>query len=194
LSGMLFFSSTAFAFSDLEESHWAYNNIMTMHNSGIISGFTDNTFRPNESLTREQFITLAVKGLNVEMPLLTRYFDDAENRWSTEFIKIAGHTMCDLADTKFRPSDLALREDVAMSIVKINNLDRASYSLKTLDKFSDKNSISASRKKYVAIAVEHGFMSGNADGTFAPKKSLTRAEGATVILNMLNQLGKSNVQ
>lgn len=188
LSTLLILNSTSFAFSDLNQTHWAYNNVMNMQNSGIISGFTDNTFRPDDSLTRDQFITLAVKGLNVEKPDIIREFKDSSNRWSEEFIKIAGYTMTDYNDTVFRPDDVALREDVAMSIVRLNNLEKADYDLGVLNKFSDRNSISESRKKYVAIAVENGFMSGNADGTFAPKKALTRAEGATVVLNMLNKV------
>ena len=89
LGTLLILNSTSFAFSDLNQTHWAYNNVMNMHNSGIISGFTDNTFRPDDSLTRDQFITLAVKGLNVEKPDIIREFKDSSNRWSEEFIKIA---------------------------------------------------------------------------------------------------------
>lgn len=187
LSGMLILTSTSFAFSDLDESHWAYNNVMNMQGSGIISGFTDNTFRPDEALTRDQFITIAVKGLNIEKPDMVRQFEDSFNRWSEEYIQTAGYAMCDVSDIYFRPDESALREDVAMAIVKLNGLEKAKYTLRTLNNFSDKDSISNNRKKYVAIAVEYGFMSGNADGTFAPKKALTRAEGATVILNMLNK-------
>lgn len=188
VSGMLMLNSVSFAFSDLDETHWAYHNVMNMQGSGIISGFIDNTFRPDDSLTRDQFITLAVKGLKLERPSIVRQFDDSGNRWSEEFIQTAGYAMCNLEDTMFRPDDEALREDVAMAIVKLNGLESADFSLKTLKNFSDKDSISNNRKKYVAIAVEHGFMKGNADGTFAPKKALTRAEGATVVLNMLNNV------
>lgn len=188
LGTLLILNSTSFAFSDLTKTHWAYDNVMNMHNSGIISGFTDNTFRPDVSLTRDQFITLAVKGLNIKNPDVIKEFKDSSNRWSEEFIKIAGYTMVDYTDTVFRPDDSALREDVAMSIVRLNNLEKEDYDLGILNKFSDKNKISENRKKYVAIAVQNGFMNGNADGTFAPKKALTRAEGATVVLNMLNKV------
>ena len=162
-----------------------------MQEKGIVSGFEDNTFRPNEFLTREQFITMAVKGLELDNPLSTINFEDSLDRWSYEFIKIAGNAMVDTDDVSFRPTELALREDVAMAMVKLNNLEDAEYNLDLLNNFSDKENISEARKKYVAIAVENGFMSGNDDGTFCPDKALSRAEGATVIFNMLNKIENS---
>jgi len=185
--------SSTFAFSDMNQSHWAYENVMKMKEQGIISGFVDNTFRPDSTLTRDQFITMMVKGLKIESSISPMNFTDSSDRWSEDFINLAGSTMADLGDTKFRPDDLALRQDVAMSIVKLNKLENSDYSLATLEKFSDANDISESRKKYVAIAVEKGLMKGNANGTFSPKKSLTRAEGAAVVTNALNAIPKENI-
>lgn len=49
----------ALAFSDVEK-HWAFREIVANKEAGIISGFSDGTFRPNHSLTRAQ----AVKMIN----------------------------------------------------------------------------------------------------------------------------------
>ena len=151
--------NTAFAFSNFTESHWAYKNVMDMQIRGIISGFNDNTFKPDNSLTREQFITMAVKGLKITKPNTESVFEDISDRWSEDFIKTAGYTMVDVGELNFRPGESALREDVAMAIVKMNNFENESYSKNTLEKFSDKKNISENRKKYVAIAVEKGLMS-----------------------------------
>ena len=186
LGSMIMMNSAAFAFSDLTEEHWAYRNVLNMQEKGIISGFEDNTFRPSETLTREQFITMAVKGLNIEKLEEAKQFEDVlADRWSADYILAGGHAMIDDEVKEFRPAEVALREDVAMAIVRFNDLEEVEYNLETLNKFSDSEEISENRKKYVAIAVENGFMSGNDDGTFSPKKALTRAEGATVIFNML---------
>ena len=191
--GTSIIASSAFAFSDMNQNHWSYENVMKMKEQGIISGFVDNTFRPDSSLTRDQFITMMVKGLKIETSISTMNFEDSSDRWSEDFIKLAGSTMVDSNDTKFRPDELALREDVAMSIVKLNKLENSDYLLATLEKFSDVNEISENRKKFVAIAVENGLMKGNANGTFSPQKSLTRAEGAAVVANALNAIPKENI-
>lgn len=41
-------------FSDLPRNHWAYDNIMEIYDKGLISGYPDGTFRPNELLTRAE--------------------------------------------------------------------------------------------------------------------------------------------
>lgn len=38
--------SIAFAFSDLSSDHWAYEPIQKMTGKGIISGYSDGTFKP----------------------------------------------------------------------------------------------------------------------------------------------------
>lgn len=45
-------------FSDLTGSHWAFSEIQKASAKGYISGFPDNTFRPDQPVTREQFATI----------------------------------------------------------------------------------------------------------------------------------------
>jgi len=177
-----------FAFSDLNESHWAYTNVMEIQEKGIVSGYNDGTFKPDAELTREQFITMLVNALGLTAEEKVN-FTDIDNRWSIGYIEAAGYCLVDEGDTTFNPDEHVSREDVAMGLVKAKNLENSEYDVNTLNNFSDLNSISANRRKYVAIAVENRFMNGNANGTFNPKGALTRAEGATVIWNLLNSDG-----
>ena len=43
------------AFKDVPKSHWAYKAVTVLSKLGIISGYPDNTFRGNNSVTRYQF-------------------------------------------------------------------------------------------------------------------------------------------
>lgn len=62
----LIFSSIGFAsaaqttkdFSDLKSSHWAYMNVMSMVDKGVIKGYEDGTFKPNGTLTYGEFIKM----------------------------------------------------------------------------------------------------------------------------------------
>jgi len=183
--------NSTFAFSDLDETHWAYNNVMTMYEKGLVSGFNDGTFKPDDTLTREQFITMLVNALQLKREGNSSFID-IENRWSTDYIKSLGYCLVDDGDTLFRPGEVALREDIAMGIVKAKGLENSTYNISLVENFSDLANISKNRNKYVAIAVENGFMSGNANGTFSPQKALTRAEGASVISNLLNSTNNTN--
>ncbi|MBE0448255.1 MAG: S-layer homology domain-containing protein [Actinobacteria bacterium] len=45
---------TGTRFPDVPETHWAFREIMTARNRGIIQGFPDGTFRPNDPATRAE--------------------------------------------------------------------------------------------------------------------------------------------
>jgi len=45
-------------FSDLAATHWAHTEIVNLAQQGVISGFPDGTYRPDDPVTREQFARL----------------------------------------------------------------------------------------------------------------------------------------
>lgn len=45
-------------FSDVDKSHWAYDDIARAISIGFISGYDDGTFRPNDNITYEQAVTM----------------------------------------------------------------------------------------------------------------------------------------
>ena len=190
-------SSIVFAvsFSDLTNEHWAYEPIIEMANKGILSGYPDGTFLPNKSITRAEFAKILVLSLDLKDETnKNNYFDDVDNsHWSYDYVRIASNYLSGYTNGSqiyFMPDEQAVREDMAVAIVMATNLQNKQYSLSTLDRFSDKDSISESFRKYVAIAVENNLMHGNADGTFNPKGKLTRAEVSQLMLNATKELDK----
>lgn len=180
--------SNTYAFSDVNNKHWAYDKIMFLNSKGIVSGFEDGTFRPDTTVTREQFATILVNTLDLKKSKWDEYaqFEDVEeNRWSKESIEIASRYIDGFeVDGKeyFKPSEPIKREDVAYAISWLLGLS-GDYSV--LDKFSDKDFISVYRSNGIANVVTHEIMSGNLNGTFNPLGSLTRAELAAVICNIM---------
>lgn len=193
---IMIFSSNVFAvdYSDLNKSHWAYSVIMDMTTKKILSGYPDNTFMPNKSITRAEFAKILVLTLNLKEKNNISFQDVTKEHWAYNYIEVASKYLSAYKgenDTLFfRPSDEAVREDVAVSVVMAAGLQDSSYKLSTLNKFSDKENISENLKKYVAIAVENELMRGNADGTFNPKGKLTRAEVCQLMHNSLSVLEK----
>ena len=53
-------SDTKTDFKDLSEEHWAYSYIMIAAEYGIINGFDDGTVRPDDNITYEQAVKMAV--------------------------------------------------------------------------------------------------------------------------------------
>ncbi len=47
-------------FGDLTSEHWAYNYIMSANKYDIITGYDDNTFRPNNNITYQEYIKMII--------------------------------------------------------------------------------------------------------------------------------------
>ncbi len=56
----------SYSFSDVSSSHWAANYIQTAYDRGIIAGFEDGTFGPDQQVTYEQALTMVVCTLGYE--------------------------------------------------------------------------------------------------------------------------------
>ncbi|MCX6328280.1 MAG: S-layer homology domain-containing protein [Bacteroidia bacterium] len=50
-------------FSDTDSSHWAYGAIEAIAKAGIILGYPDGTFKPDQNITRAEYVTIACKSL-----------------------------------------------------------------------------------------------------------------------------------
>lgn len=53
--------TTALPFKDVPSSHWAYEAIQTVYQNQLTGGYPDNTFKPNNSITRAEFATFLTK-------------------------------------------------------------------------------------------------------------------------------------
>lgn len=65
------------SFSDLAPSHWGYNAIRSAATKGWISGYPDNTFRPEQAITRAEVTAITNRMLNRHADL---YWIDAHPR------------------------------------------------------------------------------------------------------------------
>lgn len=179
-------------FKDLAKTSWAYDAVSEMTNLGVINGYTDGTFKPSNKVTRAEFAKLLVATLDLSETKKAnpiKFEDVPETYWGYKYILSAGNYLTGYTlDDKiyFYPNKNAVREDMAVAVVVASGLSNFDYSESTLKKFKDIESATPSLKKYIAIAVEHGLMKGNANGTFNPKGNLTRAEAAQLMLNFNN--------
>lgn len=66
-------------YTDVAEDAWYNNAISTLVNMGIISGYSDGTFRPDAAITRAEFTKIAVS-----------FFDYADDGYSGRFSDVSG--------------------------------------------------------------------------------------------------------
>jgi S-layer family protein len=171
-------------FTDIT-GHWAEDNIKKIIASGSINGYPDGTFKPDNNITRAEFITVLVKAFNMKSTSEGK-FEDARNHWAKDFINSAldNKIIQGYSDSLFGPNELITREQMAVMVVNALKLEVKEYEIS----FDDKDQISDWAIKYVATSVNEKLLVGYPDNTFRPKSSATRAEAVTVILNALNSI------
>jgi uncharacterized repeat protein (TIGR02543 family) len=67
------------SFSDVTAGMWFNNAVSTMAKMGIVTGYPDGTFKPNENITRAEFAAIAAR------------FDENANSTNADFSDISGH-------------------------------------------------------------------------------------------------------
>lgn len=162
------------------ESHWAKDAINQFAYKGYVNGYEDGTFKPNNSITRAEF----VKMLNKSFGLTTssgKTFDDTKTHWAKNEIDIAVTSgVCSgKSATEFKPNDLITREEAASMISNYKKLADANHD--KLYKYVDNNQVSSWAKNSVEGMIEKGYMNGYSDGTFKAKGKITRAEAVTTL-------------
>lgn len=168
--------------TDIQGS-WAVEHIRQMHGAGVIGGYPDGSFRPENLITRAEFVTMLVKSFQLEASS-TKVFTDTTGHWAQDYIAIANarQIVKGYSDTLFGPDDYITREQMAVMVAQAAQLSNLSGA-KT---FSDQEQISSWAREAVAAASNKGIINGYPDNSFKPKAKATRAEAVTVLAKSLD--------
>ena len=185
LAASMAMSVTAFGAPTDIQGHWAQNTINKWVDKGDISGYPDGTFRPNNMITRAEFVVLVNNAMGYTKSGYA-YFSDVPNHyWGKNAIQTgvaAGYISGD-GNGIFRPNDPVTRQEAAAMISRILDLkqnESRAY------RYTDSYAISNWAKGVVGAVSEAGIMAGYPDGSFGPNKVLTRAEAVLALDKTVN--------
>jgi hypothetical protein len=175
------------SFTDIS-GHWAEANIKEAAGLKIAGGYPDGTFLPDNLIKREEFFKL-LSNILTEKPDTTntkiQFTDVVENEWYVPTIKIAvaSGITSGYGDGTFGIGLMISRQEaakVAGSVIPKNDIDDQKGAETTLDK----GQIADWAYDYVDLMFKKGYMKGDTEGNFRPTMALTRAEAATILLNI----------
>ena len=181
------------AFSDVPSDHWAFYYIEELVARKAINGYPDGNFYPEETVTREAFAKIMVVAAGLTpMPARTAtYADVPVDHWAFSYIETARPYMTAYQNQDrlfFYPANGALREDIAVAVVKLKGYDVRQTDVSILNTmFFDVSSISEAARPYVATAVERGLITGYDDRTFRGQGTITRSEAAAILWRAFQQ-------
>ncbi|MEK8130304.1 GLUG motif-containing protein [Paenibacillus filicis] len=164
------------------QGHWAETSIRELVKLGVIHGYSDRTFKPNNSITRAEFVTIIVKAFQLQAQT-GQTFADTEAHWARSAIEVAASlgVVTGYDASTFGPDDLITREQMAAIIIRAAHIDAT----ENKGSFADNADISDWARTALATATAQALMNGYEDGTVRPQANSTRAEAATVILRAL---------
>lgn len=183
----------ALAFSDLSESHWAYDNIMELTNKEIINGFEDGTYRPEGTVTKGQFYKLIATTLcdKNEIEEYYQIYVTIFDHWAAPYYiylnnngLLMNGSSIDAIDENITRLEMA----VILSNVSLKNeLVNIEKNYKPTE-MKDIKSLKTRYQLAIEETVNVGLIKGYEDKTFRPDGNMTRAEAATVIKRLIDRL------
>lgn len=186
-----------------KEMEWAMRYIARLAARGIFDGYSDGSFRPQETVTRIEAITAAVRLMGLrdqaesaaEMQTKLNFKDaDQVPAWAVGYVAVAAEN--DLfaeSETTVHPNQPADRLWATTLLVKALGLqDEAQSKMNVKLTFADADKIPAGSVGYVAVAIEKGVVNGFEDNTFRPNQPVTRAQIAALLDRAGDLLPDSN--
>ena len=177
--------TTADQFSDVDTNDWYYNNVMRAVELGILSGYTDGTFKPMNNITRRDFAIMLAQSLghDNDEKATSPFKDVADTDYGVSSIAYLYENEITVGDSNgnFNPDANITRQEAAIMLVKAFEATGTSSDL-----YADDAQIASWAKSFVYTAKAAGLMKGDDHNEFNPTDRLTRAEAASAMVNAVD--------
>ncbi|MBN7774083.1 S-layer homology domain-containing protein [Clostridium aminobutyricum] len=168
--------------------HWGEAIINEAAGLGIVGGYPEGYFLPDNLMKREEFYKL-ISNVLTTVPdtanTVISFKDVDPIEWYVPTIKTAVEAgiTSGYQDGTFGIGQMISRQEAAKvvaSVIPASDLDTT----KTAQSAKDAAEIGDWALPYVNLMFQKGYMQGDTEGNFRPTMALTRAEAATLLLNV----------
>lgn len=189
----------AFAYPDVTPEHWAAKQIEILTEKGVIVGYPDGTFKPDDNVSRAEFASMAIKALGQEHTTVAqpvKFNDIQPGFWAYDAIQKALYfdlIACPPQGEPFRPDDTVTRaESISVAVNALTTEQISDMKAKEVlsKKFADVNEvpewfvIPAGKAEILHMLVT--IPSANKAKVEANRPA-TRAEVAAILYEMMEQ-------
>ncbi|SDG20395.1 Listeria/Bacterioides repeat-containing protein [Fontibacillus panacisegetis] len=174
-------------FTDVAESYWAKNELERLIEMGAISGFEDGSFRPDDSITRAEFLKIVVTALGLKASG-TMVFEDTNQHWAKDYISTAGalDIISGRSKETFAPDAKVTRQEMSVILARAGKLTPKSED--SSNRYTDQGEIADWASKAINAMTDASITNGYPDGSFKPDQTATRAQAAVMIVRLLDYL------
>ncbi|MFJ5562252.1 S-layer homology domain-containing protein [Lysinibacillus xylanilyticus] len=198
-------AATTTTFKDVPKSHWAYQSISEVAKKGLVTGYSDGTYKPSAQVTRAEFATFLSRIFDGK-DRTTAKFTDVGSHWAKDAIQeglaVGFIQESDYANNKFEPNKPMTRGEMSRWLANglahanpeyakaIEELANSSLTLIPIPEFY-KGGVNKEDLPYIGVALATGLLSGYEDFSFKPNGNTTRAEVATILIRFMDTLKKA---
>lgn len=183
-------------FSDIA-NHWAKPFIDALAAKGIVSGFPDGTFKPNQTVNRAQFAAILTQAfkLPAKRPAI-KFTDVADNYWAAPAIKKAYEMglLSGYPNLEFRPLAGITKVQILVSLVNGLEIQYPDFARIDLSKlYQDWATIPSYARQPVAIASGKRMVVNYPNlKALEPNRAATRGEVAAMLYQALVETGRAD--
>ncbi|MBO7748123.1 S-layer homology domain-containing protein [Paenibacillus sp. MWE-103] len=167
--------------------HWAADAIQRAVALGIVTGYEDETFRPDRAVTRGEFAVMLSRAFKPAAAAGLLGFKDADAvpAWAADAVGRAAGAgwIGGYEDGTFRAGQPITRAELAAMAVRAMGWTPEASAVPA---FADAAAIAPWARPYAALAAEKGLMNGRGGNLFVPGGITTRAEAAQLLIRMLD--------
>ncbi|MBD0389568.1 MAG: S-layer homology domain-containing protein [Nostoc sp. C3-bin3] len=182
------------AFNDVPNNFWGRPFIDVLSSRGILKGFPDYSFRPNQPVNRAEFAVILQKAFDQDPTKTAIAFQDVPTKfWATPAIDqaISAGFLKGYPKKTFKPQQNISRVQVLVALASGLNLKAPTSPNQVLSVYKDAKNIPTYATSKIAAATANGLVVNYPNSQIlAPNKPATRAEVAAMIHQALVKRGK----
>ena len=163
--------------------HWGGNSIERIATLGLLKGYADGTFKPNNNVTQEEMLAIVMRLVDDNNVTTSDYNQKLSTlpKWAKESVQGAVNNGF-ININRFQANTPASRAITCVAFAKMLGLKEVSVDRV---KFTDKNQIESGDLGYILAMYEAKYVTGTADNQFKPNNNITRAEMAVILERIL---------
>ncbi len=201
-------TASAVAFTDIS-NHWAESYIERVAKNGLVSGYDDKTFKPDNNVTVLEALVMLSRLYDIDKdikdeiiekyePVLEEMPNTRSYEWSFEYLSViielgvvSENGIKDMFSKKTIFQE-ATREEIAVLLTKAMMLEDELKKTFVLP-FNDAEKISTAARPYIYVMYDKEILQGDSKKNINPTNKITRAEISTVLDKAFRYIEKNDV-
>ncbi|MBR3990828.1 MAG: S-layer homology domain-containing protein [Clostridia bacterium] len=179
-----------FPFTDVPAKKWYRKAVEYVWERGLMNGMTATTFEPDGSMTRAMFVTILCRLDGGEQKKTDAFSDVSPKKWYAGYVGWANEAgvVNGYPDGTFGPEKNITRQEVAVALVRYLEYSDTRVPLHAAsapDEFADGSAFPKWSRDQIDRLRRAGIFNGDQNARFNPKSNITRAEAATLLMNLI---------